>query len=124
MPRVPRTIYDPSTAGLHKIIEDMQRTLSTGISLGQDNNNNTSSPTSTANIRVWKANGTSPVVANTEFFVLHQLTWVPWTFFAHTDNGGVLYKSGTPWTAATGTAAGKIYLKCTTISAAYQLVIF
>lgn len=69
------------------------------------------------NIQCSKAAGTTPGVANTEFAVNHSLNRVPVTFFGHTDNGGVIYKSTTPWTKT------QIFLKCTTASANFGVVI-
>ena len=69
------------------------------------------------NIFCSKASGTTPGVANTEFSVTHGLKRIPITFFGHTDNGGVLYKSTTAWSSTT------IFLKCTTATANYATVI-
>lgn len=69
------------------------------------------------NIDSFKASGTTPGVANTQFTINHTLGRVPVTFFGHTNNGGVLYQSATPWTKT------QIFLKCTTATAAYQVVV-
>ena len=85
----------------------------------------------TQNMNAWKASGTTPATANTEFAIPHHLKYVPLTILgADTNNGGVLYRSTTAWTAAptqpTGTPpvppVGHIYLKCTTASAVYNVI--
>ena len=70
------------------------------------------------NIQCSKASGATPVGANTEFAVSHNLNRVPITLGGwDTNNGGVLYRSTTPWTKT------QVFLKCTTASAAYNLVL-
>jgi hypothetical protein len=71
------------------------------------------------NIKCWKATGTTPGVANTDFTIQHGLGKVPITIAAQdTNNGGLLYRS--PATAWTKTA---VTLRCTTVSAAYNVII-
>ena len=70
------------------------------------------------NIQCSKASGTTPGVANTEFAVAHSLGRVPITLAGwDTDNGGVIYRSTTAWTSTTA------YFKCTSTSAAYNMVL-
>ena len=69
------------------------------------------------NINCFKATGTTPVGANTDFTIAHNLNRVPISIgFQDTNNGGVLYRSpATAWTKTTVT------LRCTTASAAYNV---
>jgi len=94
-------------------LENHGRVLDGNVSFGDTNSNLDRS----RNIENFKASGVTPGVVNTEFAVSHGLGRVPVTFFGHTDNGGVLYKSTTAWTKT------QIFLKCTTVSANYQVVI-
>lgn len=76
------------------------------------------------NIQCWKATGTTPGVANTEFAVAHNLPYVPVGFLiASTTPAGHIYKSTTAWTAATNAVQGNIYLKSDTASVAYVLIL-
>lgn len=98
---------------LHDWMVNHSRVLAGNVSFGTTMTN--SEPGS--NVQNSKATGTTPAAANTEFAVNHILGRVPITFFHHTDNGGVIYKSTTAWTKT------QIFLKCTTVSANYSLVI-
>jgi hypothetical protein len=69
------------------------------------------------NMKCSKNTGTTPA-ANTEFIVTHGLGRIPITFFGHTNNGGVIYQSR----ATLGTST-QVFLKCTTATAAYSLVL-
>jgi hypothetical protein len=70
------------------------------------------------NITCWKASGTTPGAANTDFTITHGLNRVPKTILGQdTNNGGLLYRS--PATAWTKTA---ITLRCTTATAAYNII--
>lgn len=70
------------------------------------------------NMNCFKATGTTPGSANTEFAIQHTLGRIPITIDAQdTNNGGLLYRSSTPWTKTT------VYLKCTTASAAYNMIL-
>lgn len=113
---------------LARWLEEHSRALSGNISFGQTMSNKDTGQ----NMSAWKATGTTPA-ANTEFAIPHQLNYVPLTILgADTNNGGVLYRGTTPWTAkAIGTPnpavpselpVGHIYLKCTTGGAAYNVI--
>jgi hypothetical protein len=70
------------------------------------------------NLDVSKAQGTTPGTANTEFAVPHILNRIPITIVGQDgNNGGLLYRSTTPWTKTTA------YLKCTTAGMVYNLVL-
>lgn len=57
--------------------------------------------------------------ADTEFTVLHNLSRVPKGYgVTYTDAGGVVYDSGTAWTAVA------IYLKCSAANAHIKVLIF
>lgn len=90
------------------------RVLDGNVSFGASNVNKNNRD---RNIDSTMASGTTPGTANVEFAITHTLGRIPVTFFGHTDNGGVLYKSTTAWTKTT------VYLKCTTVSANYQVVL-
>ena len=69
------------------------------------------------NLNIWKAHGTSPA-ANTEFTITHSLGRIPITIVGQdTNNGGLLYRSTTPWSKT------QIFLKCTTATAAYNVIV-
>jgi hypothetical protein len=71
------------------------------------------------NMQCWKAKGATPATANTDFTIQHSLGRVPLTINGQdTNNGGVLYRSpATPWTKTT------ITLRCTTATAAYNVIV-
>ena len=76
------------------------------------------------NLHIWKATGTTPGSANTEFSIAYQLDHLPLTITgSDTDNGGVIYRSSTPWTFNPQTKSGIVYLKCTSVSAAYRVIL-
>ena len=113
---------------LARWLEILARAMSGNISYGATMSN----IDPTQNMNVWKFSGTTPPTANTEFAIPHHLKYVPLTILgADTSNGGVLYRSTTPWTAAPASPnasthsaqlAGYVYLKCTTASAAYNVI--
>ena len=127
--RVQRTATQSKQAdNLARWLEQVARAMSGNISFGATMSNKDSSQ----NMSAWKASGTTPATANTEFAIPHHLKYVPLTILgADTSNGGVLYRSTTPWTAAPASPnastpsaqlAGYVYLKCTTASAAYNVI--
>jgi hypothetical protein len=67
------------------------------------------------NIKVFKATGIAPGVADTDFTITHNLGAVPTTIVGQdTTNGGLLYRSPvTAWSTTT------ITLRCTKASSAY-----
>jgi hypothetical protein len=71
------------------------------------------------NMNNWKAQGTTPGTANTDFTINHLMGRTPITLDGwDTDNGGVIYRSpATPWTKTTAT------FRCTTASANYRLIL-
>ncbi len=71
------------------------------------------------NMNAWKATGTSPGTANTDFTIQHSLGRVPLTIVGQdTKDGSVLYRSpATPWTEST------ITLRSTGASSVYNLIV-
>jgi hypothetical protein len=102
-----------TSKSLHDWLINHSRVLAGNIEFGDTMTNKEPG----RNIKCSKATGATPGAANTEFAVTHTLGKVPITFFHHTDNGGVIYKSTTAWTKT------QIFLKCTTATANYSMVI-
>jgi hypothetical protein len=70
------------------------------------------------NVNCWKATGTTPGAANTDFTINHALNRVPNTIVGQdTNNGGLLYRGSAAWTKTTVT------LRCTTASAVYKVIV-
>ncbi len=70
------------------------------------------------NVNCWKATGTTPGGANTEFAITHSLGRIPNTIVGQdTNNGGLLYRGSTPWSKT------QIFLKCTTATAVYNVIV-
>jgi len=93
-------------------LRDLKKLSMGNVSFGVTNDNKSAD----RNIDCSKASGVS-AGANVEFAVTHTLGRIPLTFFGHTDNGGVLYKSSTAWTKT------QIFLKSTVGAANYQVFI-
>lgn len=106
---------DLSLKSLHDWTENHSRVLAGNVSFGDTMTNKEPG----RNIQCWKANGTTPGAANTDFTFNHGLGRVPITLSGwDTNNGGVLYRSPvTAWTKTTVT------LRCTTASAVYNVVV-
>src|SRR5208282_1441290 len=102
-PRRPRTTRE---------FDQLAKTIN-NISFGTT----TSNTDADMNVQCYKATGTAPAGANTEFAVTHNLRHVPFGFMIlTTDRAAHIYKSTTAWTAATNAAQGNIYLKSDTAS--------
>jgi hypothetical protein len=94
-------------------IERLAKVLNRQTSFGATMNNTDRD----INLDIWKAHGTTPG-ANTEFAITHSLGRVPLTIVGQdTNNGGLLYRSTTPWTKT------QVFLKCTTATAAYNVIL-
>lgn len=114
--KVQRTIQGiPTPQNMVRWNEIISRAMSGNVSFGSTMGNTDADQ----NLSVWKAAGTSPATANTDFTLTHSLGRVPITIVGQdTNNGGLLYRSPvTAWTKTTVT------LRCTTVSAAYNLVL-
>jgi hypothetical protein len=101
----------PTFDTISKWLENHGRVLDGNLEFGVNNTDRSK------NIKNWRAAGTTPGVANTDFTITHGLGYIPDTILMQdTDNGGVLYRSpATPWTKTTVT------LRCTTVSANYRV---
>lgn len=115
MGKIPRKVAFPITVqSIHAYVENLSRVVAHQIGFGSTMGN-----TDTGNnMDCWKvANMSTGVGANVEFAVAHNLQRIPIHFFGYANDGGSLYSNYagmTPWTAATNSAQGHIYLKCTT----------
>lgn len=105
----------PTVQNLMRWNEINAKALSGNISFGASMENQTPDQ----NLSVWKAAGTSPATANTDFTITHSLNRVPLTIVGQdTSNGGVLYRSpATAWTKTTVT------LRCTVASSPYNVIV-
>jgi hypothetical protein len=112
-----------SDATTRSYLELLSRALDAYVITFGDSTSNTEH----LDIDCWKGSGTSPVGANTEFAVAHQLQRVPWGFWIVQKNvAGDFYGTptlGTAWTAATATTAGSIFLNCSASSVTFVCVI-
>lgn len=120
--KIPRTLNlaKPTIDTIQRQFELMSKALSRNISFGST----TSNTDPDMNISGWKATGTTPGTANTEFSITHWVTHVPVGFIIlSTQPAGHIYKSTTAWTSATKNTPGAIYLKSDTASVAYTLMI-
>ena len=129
--RVPSTIVGDASKPLDitRHNEYLARTLNGKVSYGYNMLNPSSGAqgvqNNDANLDIWKAHGTTPGAANTDFTITHSLTdqngkpRLPINILGQdTNNGGLLYRSPvTAWTKSTVT------LRCTTASAAYNVII-
>jgi hypothetical protein len=96
------------------IVQNHARILSGNISYGSGVNGDQQQ-----NINGVYASGTTPGTPNTTFSVSHILGRVPIGFHTVRINmAGVIFDSGTPWTATT------ISLQCSVASAVFTLFIF
>lgn len=110
-PQRTHSLVTPTFDTIARWLENHGRVLDNNISLGSGNNDRSK------NVINFKATGTTPGAANTDFTISHSLGYVPDTIFGQdTDNGGLLYRS--PVTAWTKTA---VTLRCTTASANYKV---
>ena len=117
--RTQRKIFlDPdrskATQNIVSMMEKLARVLGGNVSYGHTMGNTDQDQ----NLKIWKATGTAPGSANTEFSIAHGLGQVPLTIVGQdTNNGGLLYRSSTAWTTTT------VYLKCTEASSVYNVIL-
>jgi hypothetical protein len=129
MGQIPRKPGYPITLdSVYSYLELVCNVLAHKVSFGSTfNANGTGNNDVDNNMDCWKATGTTPG-ANTEFFVLHNLTRIPIFFIYFLDVPGDLYSyyaGMTPWTFATSAGDdGKIYLKCSVAGANYRIIVF
>ena len=94
--------------------ERIAKVVNGGISFGDTMSNKDGD----ININCWKAQGTTPGAANTNFTINHSLGRVPLTIVGQdTNNGGLLYRGSVAWTKTTVT------LRCTTATATYNVIL-
>lgn len=127
MPKLDRSFYGtPTHEQLTGYLQRTTRVLDANISFGKTNANDKPNAPDASNIQCWKATGTTPVGANTEFAIAHNLPWIPWFYFYALDRAGSLYQlpaTGTAWTAATNATQGNVYLKCSVASANFVVIL-
>jgi hypothetical protein len=116
----PRTAFNAGNRDLQAFVEQTGLVLNGNVSFG----GTTSNTDQDKNMNGWKATGTSPSSANMLFTVSHNLPYVPIGFIVVRVNANaVIYDGGTSWTAATNSAQGTIYLKCSAASVAFTIII-
>jgi hypothetical protein len=99
---------------LTRWLEHHAQALSGNISYGSTMSNKDQD----TNLNIWKATGTTPGAANTDFTITHSLGRVPNTIVGQdTSNGGLLYRGSVAWTKTTVT------LRCTTATATYNVIL-
>jgi hypothetical protein len=110
-----KSVVDESPRNLARMGERNARVLARNVSFGATMNN----ADRDINLDVWKASGTTPGVANTDFTIQHSLGRIPLTIVGQdTDNLGLIGRSPTtPWTKTTVT------LRCSTASAHYKVIL-
>lgn len=112
----PTILGDPNRpTDITRWSERLAKVLNGNISFGSTMSNTDKD----MNLNIWKATGTTPGTANVDFTIHHSLGRIPSTIVGQdTTNGGLLYRSPvTAWTKTT------ITLRCTTASAAYNVVV-
>lgn len=114
--RVPQTIpgSSPTTPNILRWIELIARQFAQQITFGHTMGNTDED----LNLKIWKAQGTAPGVADTDFTINHELGQVPLTIVGQdTNNGGLLYRGSVSWTKTTVT------LRSTKASSAYNVIV-
>jgi hypothetical protein len=120
----PRTFginREPLPKPIRHMVEQLSKAVS-NISFGTTTDNTDGDMT----IQCHKAHINAPGSPNTEFAVPHNLKHIPIGFIIiSTNQAGHVYKSagGTPWTAATDSAPGNIYLKADAAGIVINLII-
>jgi hypothetical protein len=94
--------------------ERESRVLSSNVNYGSTMSNTDKD----TNMNCWKATGTTPGVANTDFTIPHSLGRIPLTINGQdTNNGGLLYRGSVAWSKTSVT------LRCTTANATYNVIL-
>jgi len=106
---------DSSMKGMIRWVTYLARAINKNISFGSTMSNEDGD----TNLDVFKATGTTPGTANTDFTIKHTLGRVPITIVGQdTTTGAVLYRSpATAWTKTTVT------LRSTGASATYNVIV-
>jgi len=118
-----RVAYPMTPQATASFGETMNNVLAHQVSFGSTMTN-----TDTGNnMAVWKvANMATGVSANVEFAIPHNLRQIPIHFHGYAVDGGTIYShyaGMTAWTAATPSAMGNIYVKCTTTGNIYLIIV-
>jgi hypothetical protein len=111
----PTCLGDPTKPlNLTRHSERLALVLNGNVNFGSTMSNSDSD----TNMQCWKATGTTPGAANTDFTINHSLGRIPLTIVGQdTNNGGLLYRGSVAWTKST------ITLRCTTATAAYNVIV-
>jgi hypothetical protein len=105
---------DDTPRGRQWAMEQTAKVLSGNVSFGSSIQNGGQDQ----NIQGFKASGTTPSSANTEFSITHTLGRVPIGFLVLSLSAAAqIYQSTTAWTSTT------IYLKCSGSSVVYALIV-
>ena len=106
------TVGTPVQEGLRRWNEINAKVLAGNVSFGSSNTD------AGKNIQCWHGSGTTPGTPNTNFTVTHNLGYIPATIVGQdTNNGGLLGRGSVAWTKTQAT------LRCTTVSAAYNVIL-
>jgi hypothetical protein len=118
-----KVAFPPNPYATQAYVETQNRVLAHQISFGTTMGNTDVGN----NMGCWKVeNMATGVGANTEFAIPHNLTRIPIHFHGYAVDGGIIYSNYpgmTPWTAATPSAMGNIYVKCTTTGNIYLIIV-
>lgn len=120
--KIPRSFGLPvSPDTVDQSFKLLAKNLAKGVSFGATTNNTDLD----IGMDCWKATGTTPGVANTNFTVNHNLFRIPIGFIVVRLNvaGAVIIDSGVAWTAATNSAQGTISLQCNQASVNFTIII-
>lgn len=110
----PTILGQHTTAAIARWIDYAAKVINGKVSYGSTMSNKDEDK----NLDVWKASGTTPGTANTNFTINHSLGRVPITIVGQdTNNGGLIYRGTVAWTPTS------VSLKCTTASAAFNVVL-
>jgi hypothetical protein len=111
----PKTLSLTPTQGQFEYsVQQIGKILAGNVSFGASTNNTDQD----INMDCFKATGTTPGTANTEFSISHQLGRIPVGFLvASVDQAAIIYKSTTAWTSS------HIYLKCNVASVNYFVIL-
>ena len=118
-----KVAFPPNPYATQAFVETQNRVLAHQVSFGSTMGN-----TDTGNnMACWKVeNMATGVAANTEFAIPHNLRRIPIHFHGYAVDGGTIYSNYggmTAWTAATPSAQGNIYVKCTTTGNIYLIIV-
>lgn len=113
--QVPKTMsLTPTEGQVQYSLQIIGNVLAGNVSFGHTTNNTDSD----INIDCFKATGTTPGTADTEFSITHDLGRIPIGFLVASVNlAAIIYKSTTAWTST------HVYLKCNVATVAYFVIL-